>query len=258
MKMSAITFILFLMLTFVLIVPVSAKNSTNVPDDVQQFAQASGIELFKTSASSDPEGFGFSSIDELNQIELGDGFPVYYVDYMKLKKDKSIKELKNMLKPTENWRFFVTTNGQPKSFITVGYENSNLTVVEYGGKSSGLGEAYEQVKRENPSDITLVEDSGNKYFVINKDKQLYVVSDVSEFNSNEPNYDLVPSEKLVEKIKKAPILSDSYVDDGTIGGSGTEHLSESPSLVQPLLISLATAIAGTVLFITVRKRISKP
>ncbi|SDZ03669.1 hypothetical protein SAMN05421736_105170 [Evansella caseinilytica] len=262
---KALVILSVVILSFALTVPATfaaSMKKAEVPEKIQQFAKTSGIELFKASAASDPEGFGFADKEELNQIQLGDGFPVYFVDYEKLKKDPLIKRLGEMLKPAETWRFFITVNGKPKSFLLVGYQNGDLTVLEYGGNASELGKAYEQVKNAGYDEILLLEDENTKYFVTTKADQVFVIPDVSENHLSTyemDNEQMWSSEKLVEKIKNAPILSESYEDDGTVGGSSGGRSEETNSfpLMQPFVISFAAAIVITILFIAGKKRIRK-
>jgi len=76
-KYIVILLVTLILLSCVLITNASGIDNINNSDklkEAEEFALQKGLDMFKKEVSSNPKGYGFDSIDEVNNIVLGQGY----------------------------------------------------------------------------------------------------------------------------------------------------------------------------------------
>ncbi len=81
--------------------------------------------------------FGFYSQADISGAEIGPAFQVFTVPPDKiLNYDPSSSDLSSLIVPTNLWQFLITSQGNPRSLLTVDFFNDQWTAVSIG--ASGL------------------------------------------------------------------------------------------------------------------------
>lgn len=126
-----------------------ADSDSAIPEEVFTVAN-DGVELVKSKMMSDPGRWGFTSVNEINRLILGEGFQVNYIDGYKLSTSsgKSITELiaANII---DTWEFTLDMDGISKVFLTVAFEDGAYRVVHFGGNAEQFG-----IARKNFESLT--------------------------------------------------------------------------------------------------------
>ena len=200
-------------------VSASAAVQTNVPRDVQKFAETDGIASFKENVMSDPIGFGFANTEELNNASVGLGFQVHYLDADQLQASDG-RSLKSVIKPAPQWEFLITTDGKAKTFFTVMRENGQLSVFEAGGKAEDFQLAltsYETYTKQTP---ILIKNGFSRYLLSDANNQEVVIPAFSGAktpnNIKMDNTRVWPASDLVKQFKQ--IQEQSKQAEGQMGG----------------------------------------
>lgn len=125
--------------------PLHAMDA-GLPEEVLSAAKE-GLPQFKSMIGKEPSLYGYSDSEELNRIELGEGFRIYYIDSEKLMNDPNSQNLLSLVYPSDAWEFIVTLDGKPKSYLTVAPEDGKYKVVSLGGDATDFGIALENFRR---------------------------------------------------------------------------------------------------------------
>lgn len=172
-----------------------------IPEDVLATAQK-GLPAIKSTFFSDPDKWGFENKDEVEKIELGQGYLLKYVGATDSKSVGSVNELIDEKVTVQNWVFTLDINGSPKSFMMVGYENGECKVVGYGGDNEAklFGETRKQILSSAKNGDTTISDElavyqSQKYFLVNQKGVEYVVPLAKESSDSQT---AVTSEKSLD------------------------------------------------------------
>lgn len=113
--------------------PTAAQGQLNLASaaaqrDLAQFVQ----HTLRTRASGLTPQFPLDVADlaELKEARVAYGFQVHTVDPKELLEGRS--ELRNMAKPTSQWRFVIAVNGKPVGMSTVEHHKGKWETVAYG------------------------------------------------------------------------------------------------------------------------------
>ena len=140
------SFVLSIFLMSLLAFPAFA--AADIPDDVNSFAKTEGLNIIKRGFSSDPASYGYASSEETNNIQLGEGKQLYYVNPELLK--KTTASLMAATEAKEYWAYLVLLNGQPKSTMIINRTaEGELVVSEFGGDPQQLSAAISKLTTEN-------------------------------------------------------------------------------------------------------------
>jgi len=150
---------------------VFAKSSNDVPNEVY-IAATKGLDTFKTVVSQRPSDYGFASQSEVEQVTIGKGFKIYYINPEKLKSSDG-SSLTDLSMDSNTWEFLILLNGKPKSFMTIGIEEGQYKVVHFGGDASVFGHTLEnynmKAKEKNIISSAQLLKSGLVYYFVAKD-----------------------------------------------------------------------------------------
>lgn len=236
-------------------------NNGNIPPEVVSTAEQ-GINLFKKLASESPTDYGFSSVDEVNRMELGQGYQLYRIVPEKLKSDENTDSLVKISELSDEWEFIVKVNGEPKSFLTVGKtkDDNRLVVTGFGGKSETFMESMTNFDRitstSNKTSTPLIVKEGNiRYIVCLIDDIEYNMPDVppgpkSLLTGNTDNTQIWPSYQTVTFLKQQ-LLN----DDGNSTG-GANYIKEETVISKNFILNTTTVIliAGILLVAMIFKK----
>lgn len=242
--------LVYIVLTIMLLsigLPVYAQSAVDeVPENITKFATEDGLKFFKDMVASDLQGYGYNSLIQLNAVQLGQGFQVYYIDENKLKAANENSNIKSIAKLSREWEFFIEFEGEPKSFLTVSEENNQLHIVAAGGNAKETATAYETMSNQE-KEFILLKDKNLRYFVTKNNKSESVVPGMPiEFapsldGMNSSN--LSDSKKLVKILKyiqNDPTLQDK--DSGIFSPTSVEQKSIAPQILIASAISLIIAL----------------
>lgn len=249
---------LVLVLMCISILSFSCLAEAAPPEEINSFANAEGLRNLKEMVSEDPIGFGFSGKEEVDHLQLGEGFRINYIDPDKLRLADKQTSIKSILKETNQWEFVVLSNGKPKSFLTVGYENNALKVTSGGGTSVDFGIAYKKLlsSTTNRSTVTLVHDKGIRILVAEQDKTEMIIPEISPKKSaylrGIDNTELAASADLMSVLKDAQNAPDQDRDSG---GLVTTHAPAKTTFPRgAIIISVVIALAAVAIVIVSSKR----
>ncbi|WP_223067717.1 hypothetical protein [Paenibacillus caui] len=234
------------LLMFVLTLSFSSVAFGKAPDDINAFAASEGLKTFKELVSSDPAGYGYSGKEEIENVQLGDGFQVNYIDPAKLKSADSKASIKSIIRAVDQWDYVVLSNGKPKSFLTIGYENNELKVISGGGTAAEFGDAYDKLisNTTDKDKLNLVISKEIRILVGEKDSAEIVVPGISPKKSayldGIDNTKVSTSTELISILKKA---QDNPKQDEDSGGLVTTPYKTTHFPWGAILISLVVALA---------------
>ena len=236
--------------------------ASNVPQDVQSFAQGEGLDQFKMMILEDPEGYGYKNEEEVKGVTLGKGFEVYLFDVNKFKNISD--SLIDVSKPTAQYDFIVESGGMGKSFLSVERHEGKFRVVLAGGDASRLDESLNVMSKALSVDVStldpvLIKDGNIRYLALKVDGKEVNIPDVPrEKNSlmgGMDNNQLWDSAKTIDFLKE---VQAQEVDPNTDGAGGYPVISSDKSnkdYTNIALISLIIALVGVVvLYIFLRKK----
>jgi hypothetical protein len=168
----------------------SAFASENAPNEVQN-AAVEGLKTFKEMASSDPVGFGFKDMEEVDSVVLGEAYPIFYLNGEKLKTKES-KKFADLIENSKDWEFIVYVGNEAKTSIVIGPNESGLFFLkESGGKSGNfkkaLNDIKDSLKQKDPNVVIQVVKAGNTEFLI------------ADINGEEYNVEIIPGALSYEK-----------------------------------------------------------
>ncbi|MBJ9993255.1 hypothetical protein [Paenibacillus sp. S28] len=241
-----------LLLMFILTISFSSIALGKAPDDIDAFAASEGIQTFKEIVSNDPAGYGYNGKEDIENVQLGEGFQVNYIDPAKLKSTESKASIKSIIKAVDQWDYVVLSNGKPKSFLTIGKENNELKVISAGGSAVDFGVAYDKLLSYSldKNNLTLVVDKGIRILLGNKDNDEIVVPGISSKKSayldGIDNARVSTSAELISVLKKAQEDPDQAKDSGGLVSkpSTATHFPWNATL-----ISLVVAFVAVLIFV---------
>jgi len=206
---------------------ISVQNiyaSTNIPEDIQKYAEGTGLEEFKKLILEDPVGYGYADKDEVNNVTLGPGFEVHLFDASKFNNVST--SLIDVSKPTGQYEFIVMSNGSGKSFLTIERYEDSFRVVVAGGDASRLAKSLDIMTNtlstnSDYTDPVLIKDGNIRYLVANLNGKEVNIPDVpAEKNAlmgGMDNNQLWDSEKTISFLKQVQSHGGNPDADGTGG-----------------------------------------
>ncbi|SDJ86965.1 hypothetical protein [Paenibacillus naphthalenovorans] len=199
----------------------SALAKETIPPEVQNAAKE-GMKAFKELVSKDPVAYGYKNADEVAQTTLGEGHEVYYIDGNKAIAAPDSSNLSSLAVSANQWEYIVYLNKEARSFLTIGFEDNQYKVVQFGGDSKDFKIAksnFETLTKEKGDIIPKIIKSGNVRYLTaviggqelalpdvpkgkemlagNKDNsRLWLTSDIVKFiKTTKQNYDKHTGEK---------------------------------------------------------------
>ena len=168
-------------LVLLLSINVFAMNKNNeIPEEVLNVAQK-GVSSVKSYCMIEPEKWGFSSKEEINNLVLGQGYHVRFIDADRVENatGNSIDELIDA-DIIDTWEFTLDIDGIPKIFLTVAYEGDAYCVTHFGGDATCFGDvkqtSYGVSQQSDLSHLTeLIKNGGDYYFLVLENGEEFVV-----------------------------------------------------------------------------------
>lgn len=164
MMKSIHTLLFTFMFLFMFAIPAFADN--HIPNDVDAFARSEGIKIVKEGILADPIGYGYSSEEEVNNLVLGEGRQLYYVNPEKLKEASG--SLFAITEPREVWAYLLLVDGVPKSKMIIDNTSGTLEVSEFGGNPDTLATAFQVIAKQVYGSETLLISSRGQFIVATK------------------------------------------------------------------------------------------
>lgn len=236
-------------------------ESSAIPQDVLTVAN-DGVKFVKTKMESNPERWGFSDVNEVNRLTLGEGFRVNYIGSDKLSK-ASGNSLAELIDPNiiETWEFTLDLDGNPKVFLTVAFENGAYQVVHFGGNADSFGIAKSNFKslandKGVTSKPTLIS-AGKTYYFLSElnDEELILPVKSGSNASIKDNDQLRPASEIINELKD--IKKDSA--EGTRRGGSTSNIASTTTIgsksnsIMYLTIAIGLALVAAIVVLTRRR-----
>ncbi|KEO84856.1 hypothetical protein [Tumebacillus flagellatus] len=192
--------------------PVSAAIASNVPPDVQTYAEHEGLQEAKRLLEITGE--------DVQALTVGPGLQVYLPDVEKTKQSRD-GSLLDVLKPIEQWEFVLEANGEPKVLLDVQKQDGQLSLVLTGGSGSTFMEAWESYDQHATTPPVLLHDMSARYFVGRQTSAQIAVPD-SDFQVH-PATELLRS--LQERMSNPAQTKDGLLQlsGGGSAGGGTAN-----------------------------------
>ncbi len=231
---------------------VYAESDSDIPQDVLTVAN-DGVESVKAKMAGDPKRWGFTDVDEIKQLTLGEGLRVNYIDGNKLSKasDKSIIALIDADK-IETWEFTLDLDGNPKIFLTVAFEDGAYRVVRFGGNAEMFGAAknnFKSLTNDKGATVkpTLLSVGPTYYLAATIDNNEFVLPVISDSSTDKRvTNELKPASEIIENLKN---IQQNSVESGRGGSiSGITPVTMSADNHTSLIITL---VVGAALIATV-------
>lgn len=140
----------------------------------------------------------------------------------KLKAADDNKKIKSITRSAEEWDFVILLDGKPKSFLTIGKEGSEYTVISVGGSAEDFGEAYDKLISSvgNKDKPVLVKSKGVRILVGEKNDSEFIIPGISEQKSallsGISNKSATPSKELISSLKEMQSADNQDHDSGGI------------------------------------------
>ncbi|MCY9511895.1 C39 family peptidase [Paenibacillus larvae] len=217
--LSFLFLILILATSFNVTPHVFANYDSDIPLDIQKYAEGTGLEKFKELVLEDPTGYGFQNADEVKKASLGHGFQVHLLDSEKFKNASS--SLIEVSKPTGQYEFIILSRGEAKSFLTVEKSEKGIRVVLIGGDATRIGKSLDTINSALSKDHKpiLVKDGIIRYLVTKVNEKEVNVPDVpTEKNlgiSRMDNNNVWDSDQTIKHLKKVQAERVNPDADGT-------------------------------------------
>lgn len=208
-KILAVLIVAFITLSFG--TAAQAISESAIPAEVLEVAE-SGVTMLQSHMSSNPEKWGFQSVDEIENLILGKGYYVNFIDFEKLENFSGDK-ISDLFASDmfEKWEFTLDLNGIPKVFLTVGYEDGAYRIIHYGGNAESFGIAKNRMsyQQSDSADIQANEilvDIGGKYCFISGDMENVVLVDSTIMSSR--NMGIISADEFVDMLQKELLNAD--------------------------------------------------
>ncbi len=140
-KFFVVIFSLLIILSTVISVYADNASVQNPPVDAIAVAE-NKLETVKSIFSSDYDMWGFSSVEEVQSLVLGEGKRVLYPDETKIHSSNGNSVFDYINDDKEIWIFTLNSSSISKGFIWIIKENNDYTLARY----SGPDEVYNQLK----------------------------------------------------------------------------------------------------------------
>lgn len=185
-------------------------SSDMVPDDVMT-AATEALELYKEYVMDRPKEYGFEEPEEANDLTLGKGHPVYRLNMGKLMQEENADSLLALSDLEEEWEFVVLYAGEPRSFLSVGRNDSGgWEALGFGGTSYSFAQGIslfeewtaEQRTEEQPY---IIRHDSNRYIVADLqgvEHALSVDSGNTEEESVPDRTELLPSSEVIAELQE--------------------------------------------------------
>ncbi|OMF27581.1 hypothetical protein BK133_19185 [Paenibacillus sp. FSL H8-0548] len=253
---------LSVMVVFVFVIPAYAEN--RIPEDVHSFAGSEGLNIIKKGFLADPAGYGYSIEAGINELVLGEGRQLYYVNPELLKKaDNSLIEI---TEAKEHFAYVILYEGKPKSIMVISRTpEKKLEVFEFGGRPDTLAAAFELISKQTAvnSESRLIRLKGE--FVVatktNNKETIFVPELINLSNGSEEINDS-PAELAVEvkELEAAQLiksLKEIQLENSDKDGSGALTNLDQPKgswiVTIGISILLASLVVAVVYYILKRK-----
>ncbi|HHY21527.1 MAG TPA: hypothetical protein GX525_06500 [Bacilli bacterium] len=251
MKKRFLSFILLIAICVGLIPHASLAKLDNIPEEVLIFAKNEGLQVFKELVSDEPTDFGFNNLEEVNRVELGEGFLIHYIDPTKLKEAKNIHFLKNT---STEWDFLILSDGKVISSLTIGsFGDQKYEVRKVGGNPEYLEKALKEVQNDN---FFLLKDKDISYLVMDNGDILPLLDERMIENMFGQKKKTITAELLIDTLKQ--VQDDKTIQDKDAGFHNSSD-EVSSSVHYPYIVALSAFIAllATVIigFVIKRKKI---
>ncbi|MBD8499863.1 hypothetical protein [Paenibacillus arenosi] len=240
----------------------AAFQSQTIPTEVQNYVEKEARQLFIEAVSKDPLGYGYSSGQEVQNVTIGEGFPVYLIDPQQLSLPASTT-FQDVIRPTDQWEFIVYSDQQAMSFLRVGNTPSGYQLHSFGGDSSYVKSALQQLPTAANNPYILVIDKSDKYIVKLGETQQELVSiaspnqDLQSFGV--PNDQAIQSTPIINALKQYQAQNEHSDRDGGSNLMGARMIgtvddtSSNQPILRALLISITAALFCTLLLWIVMK-----
>lgn len=244
----------FLALTMILVFISSgfafAANKNDIPEPIMKAANE-GLVFVANQLSANPTLYGLDSSFDDKNIKLGEGFNLSYVNKDKLNKIDT-DNLIDLCDTSNFWLFTVKSNGKPIIFLTVGYENGEYKVVDFGGNSQVFEETLVNFKNITNNDKPKVVKIRNDYYLVNKTEVgESILPAISEEKSKQFNG--INNKKLVDAKDFVKELKISANQSKGRGGASTQLHNQTNNSVPVLAVSSLLVIAALSTFYYKRK-----
>ncbi|MFD2671046.1 hypothetical protein [Marinicrinis sediminis] len=247
----------------------ASETSVIMPVEVQSAAET-GFTTYKEMAAANPQEFGFRTADDIEQLSLGEAYPIMGINVNKVK-DKKNRHLSHITESLNRWDFIVYLHELPTIFLTVSKQPSgHYVMTEFGGNAEHFKKAVTDFKKELASKVQKEQVEKLHVVLFNTEKWIFtelengeeLATFVPASTGNDQGIELHPSMEYVKQIKQNVEANQTLIENQKFVYGSTEGLSSSnaASMVEPqsfspsyLLIIAGIGGIGAVLYVIKRK-----
>ncbi|KWX78776.1 hypothetical protein SAMN05216191_12626 [Paenibacillus jilunlii] len=218
--------------------------------------------MIKEGLSKDPEGYGYANEAEINEITIGEGMQIHFIDGGKLR--AASDSLLETLTPQENWEFLVLLNGLPKSKMVIQKDaNGSYQVTEFGGNPNTLAYAVHSLQVVGEvTEPTLIRERDEYIAAFKKGNQEFIIAPQPASSTDSKGLTSNPDPQTPERlIDVLQTMQNDTSDDGK-DGSGTiasaYYADDDNQLTKSIIISAIIALAAVFLIWAYLRRRKRP
>lgn len=233
-----------------------------VAEDVVSFANTEGLTLIKEGLSKDPEGYGYANGAEINEITIGEGMQIHFIDGVKLR--EASNSLIETVTPQENWEFLVLSNGAPKSKMVIQKDSSGFyQVTEFGGNPDTLAYAIQSLQAEGEvSQPTLIRERDEYIAAFIKDNRELIIApqqaSSAESKGLTSNSDPQTPDHLINVLQTMQNDSSDDEKDGSGTIASTYYSNDNNHLTRSITISIIIALIAVFIIWAYLRRKKQP
>ncbi|AST90013.1 hypothetical protein BC6307_01295 [Sutcliffiella cohnii] len=221
-----------------------------------------GLETFKRVVAHEYAGYGYESVQQLNEAKIAFGVEIFQLDFDVLE-SKKYKKIREATIATDEWEFFVTSSNDVSSILRVAKDaNGDYSAVSFGGDAKNLISMIHSVEKLTSIIDPLLIVIGNKYYIlyetVNGKEYMMKVPEPSEFTTYSDVDAKDFGEKLLENVKKLKPGERGGIDGGIFPIETAQSKEASPIIsAEKGLVSITLIAIVMTLFFFVRERYRK-
>ncbi|MED4018371.1 hypothetical protein [Sutcliffiella cohnii] len=222
-----------------------------------------GLETFKRVVAHEYAGYGYESVQQLNEAKIAFGVEIFQLGFDVLE-SKKYKKIREATIATDEWEFFVTSSNDVSSILRVAKDanNGNYSAVSFGGDAKNLISMIHSVEKSTSIIDPLLIVIGNKYYIlyetVNGKEYMMKVPEPYEFTTYSDVDAKEFGEKLLENVKQLKPGERGGIDGGIFPIETAQSKEASPIIsAEKGLVSITLIAIVMTLFFFVRERYRK-
>lgn len=123
----------FILSVFICLSSPCLSNASAAPSDAIKKAAQEGMKsFFKGDRLEHLRSQGFNSKEDLEKVELGEGFEIFTIPAEKIMDESASQDLQSLVSTTNQWNFLVFVDGEVKTIVKVDLIDGKWTPIGYG------------------------------------------------------------------------------------------------------------------------------